>query len=260
MSTSAEAALQRATRAETRDRMPARLDFIQSASGLFLGLFMWFHMAFVSTILLGKDVMYTITKFFEGYYFFGKPYPVIVGCIVAFVFFIFILHAVLAMRKFPGNYREFRAYMRHKRQLAHADTSEWFVQVYTGFAMFFLGSVHLYLMLTHPGEIGPYASADRVWSNWMWPMDLLLLLAVEFHGGIGLYRLAIKWGWFDRGDPQRTRVLLVRAKWSIIAFLLVLGLMTLAAYMKIGIEHADRVGERYEPSAYVMPVGSETSA
>jgi fumarate reductase subunit C len=238
-------------RAAKHDPMPARLDFLQSASALFLGLFMWGHMLFVSSILLGKDVMYTVTKFFEGYYFFGKSYPVLVTLIVAFVASMFILHAVLAMRKFPGNWREYRAFMRHKKQLAHADTSEWFVQVYTGFAMLFLGSVHLYLMMTHPGEIGPYASADRVWSQWLWPLDLMLLLAVEFHGGIGLYRLAIKWGWFEGDDPRRSRARLVRVKWGLITFLLTLGLMSLAAYMKIGSEHADRVGERYHPAAAV---------
>ena len=32
-----------------KSHWPARLDFVQSASGLFLGLFMWGHMAFVST-------------------------------------------------------------------------------------------------------------------------------------------------------------------------------------------------------------------
>jgi len=41
---------------------PARLDLIQSASGLFLGLFMWSHMAFVSSILISKDVMWWVTQ------------------------------------------------------------------------------------------------------------------------------------------------------------------------------------------------------
>jgi len=76
-----------------------------------------------------------------------------------------------------------------------------------------------------------------------------MLLAVEFHGGIGLYRLAIKWGWFEGDDPRRSRARLVRVKWGLITFLLVLGLMSLGAYMKIGFEHADRAGERYQPSA-----------
>ena len=66
--------------------MPAWLDFLQSATGLLLALFMWGHMAFVSSILISKDAMYTVTRFFEGEYVFGKPYPVIVTFIVAFTF------------------------------------------------------------------------------------------------------------------------------------------------------------------------------
>jgi fumarate reductase subunit C len=78
---------------------------------------------------------------------------------------------------------------------------------------------------------------------------------VELHGGVGLYRLAVKWGWFEGEDPNRTRTLLKRFKWGITVFFLALGLLTLAAYMKIGHEHRDRVGERYVPS-YVAPSGS----
>ena len=104
------------------------------------------------------------------------------------------------------------------------------------------------MMLTRPDRIGPFESADRVWSEHWWPLYILLLLAVELHGGIGLYRLAVKWGWFTGGDADVTRRRLKRLKWAITAFFLVLGLATLAAYMRIGIEHADRYGERYVPS------------
>jgi fumarate reductase subunit C len=41
-------------------------------------------------------------------------------------------------------------------------------------------------------------------------------------------------------------------KWSLTVFFLVLGLATLAAYIKIGIEHAPKAGERYTP-AWVQP-------
>jgi fumarate reductase subunit C len=231
-----------------KSRLPARLDFLQSASGLFLALFMWLHMIFVSSILLGKDAMYTITKFFEGYYFFGESYPGIVSGVVAVVFFIFIAHAALAMRKFPINYRQYKLFRGHMRMMRHEDTSLWFVQVYTGFAMFFLGSVHLYIMLTHPEQIGPYGSADRVWSGLMWPLYILLLLAVELHGGIGLYRLAVKWGWLEGKNPNETRKKLKKAKWGLTIFFLTLGFLSLAAYIKIGIEHSDRVGEPYVPA------------
>lgn len=234
-------------RMQTGSAMPARLDLAQSASGLFLGLFMWGHMFLVASILLGKDAMYAVTRFFEGYYVFGKSYPSLIFTVIAFVFAVFILHALLAMRKLPANYHEYRSIRQHKRALQHADTSLWFVQAYTGFALFFLGSVHLYIMLTNAGNIGPYASADRIWSQYMWPLYLLLMLAVEFHGGIGLYRLAVKWGWFEGDNPARNRLWLQRFKWALTVFLVTLGLLTLAAYMKIGFEHTDKIGQRYEP-------------
>ena len=60
-------------------------------------------------------------------------------------------------------------------------------------------------MLTRPDRIGPFESSDRVWSDHFWPLYIVLLFAVELHGGIGLYRLAVKWGWFAGSDPERTR-------------------------------------------------------
>jgi fumarate reductase subunit C len=86
-------------------RIPARLERLRSASGLLLALFMWGHMFFVSSILLGKDAMWTITKLFEGYFFFGRAYPGIVSFIVACVLVLFVGHAFLALRKFPIAYR-----------------------------------------------------------------------------------------------------------------------------------------------------------
>ncbi len=238
-----------------KSRLPARLDFLQSATGLFLALFMWMHMLLVSSILLGKNAMYTVTKFFEGEFIFETPHPGIVSIVVAFVFIVFIAHALLAMRKFPINYHQYRAFRGHMHTMHHDDTTLWFVQAYTGFAMFFLGSVHLYIMLTNPAKIGPYASADRVVSDWMWPLYILLLLAVEFHGGIGLYRLAVKWGWFEGKNPRETRTNLRKLKWYLTGFFLTLGFLSLAAYIKIGLEHRDKVGERYIPtSEYSQPL------
>lgn len=230
-----------------RSHWPARLDFLQSGSGLLLALFMWGHMFFVSTILISNDALYVVAKFFEGYYFFGESYPVIVSVAVAIVFALIIGHAFLAVRKFPINYRQFRTFRGHMQMMRHEDTTLWFWQVFTGFALFFLASIHLYIMMTHPDRIGPYESSYRVWSDYMWPLYILLLLAVEFHGGIGLYRLAVKWGWFAGADPNRTRTRLKGFKWAITVFFLALGFATLAAFIKIGIAHKD-YRERYVPS------------
>ncbi len=227
---------------------PARLDLLQSISGAFLALFMWFHMAFVASILLGKDVFWSISRFFEGYFIFGRPLPWLVSLFVALVFAIIVLHAALAMRKFPANWRQYRVFRTHMLGLRHQDTSLWLVQLVTGFAMFFLASIHLYAMMSEPDLIGPYGSADLVWSGRTWPMLLLLLFCVEIHGTLGLYRLALKWGWPASDDPERMRRNLKRIMWGLILFLLALGLLSLTAYVKIGIEHAPRAGEHYTPA------------
>jgi fumarate reductase subunit C len=237
-----------ATRLLRKSIWPARLDWMQSVSGLILALFMWGHMFFVSSILLGKDAMWTVTKFFEGYFVFGRSFPWVVSIVVAAVFALFVTHALLAVRKFPIDYRQYRSFRDHANTMKHGDTNLWWWQVVTGFALFFLASIHLYIMLTRPERIGPFGSADRVWSDHFWPLYLVLLFAVELHGGIGLYRLAVKWGWFAGAHADITRARLKTLKWALTAFFLALGLATLAAYMKIGSDHAPHAGERYLPS------------
>ncbi|MFO1324809.1 MAG: fumarate reductase cytochrome b subunit [Burkholderiales bacterium] len=232
-----------------KSRWPARMDVAQSVSGLALGLFMWGHMLFVSSILVSADFMWTITKMFEGYFIFGRSYPIIVSFVVAGVISLFVLHALLALRKFPANYRQYRAFSAHRRLLHHGDTTLWWIQFITGFMLFFLASPHLFQMLVHPALIGPFESSDRVWSGSWWPLYLILLFVVELHGGIGLYRLAVKWGWLEGADANASRRRLAIAKWTLTAFFIVLGLATLAAYMKIGYAHRDRVGEPYVPAA-----------
>lgn len=224
--------------------VPARLDFIQSASGLILGLFMWGHMFFVSSILISKDFMYTVSKMFEGSLFLSTPRPWIVSCVVLLIFIIFIVHAGLAMRKFPINFHQWQVLLSHLKMIRHADSSLWFVQTITGFLMFFFASFHLIYMFFYPHTIGPYGSGERM--VYMWPFYLILLFAVELHGSIGLYRLCIKWGWFEGADVRGRRKKLKIAKWFISIFFLLLGLLTMAAYIKTGLsDHL--TGSQYIP-------------
>jgi hypothetical protein len=99
------------------------------------------------------------------------------------------------------------------------------------------------------GVADPEIRADRVWSDRYWPPYILLLLAVEFHGGIGLYRLAVKWQWFGGTAPDAMRSRLKTFKWALTVFFLVLGFATLAAYIKIGIAHAPNYGQPFVPAA-----------
>ncbi len=259
-STPAFASQQVATPVSPRRRWPARLDVLQSLTGLVLALFMWGHMFFVSSILLGKDAMWTITKMFEGYFLFGKPYPVIVSFVVGFVIVLLVVHAALAVRKFPINYAQYRTYRGHMKLMRHEDTTLWYWQVVTGFAMFFVASPHLFQMMMHPEQIGPWMSSDRVWSGLWWPLYLVLLFAVELHGGIGLYRLAVKWGWFEGKNDNATRKNLKALKWVLSVFFIVLGLATLAAYIKIGMGRDARAGKEFVPSWQRSAVPAQPSA
>lgn len=240
-----------------KSRLPAKLDYLQSATGILLAMFVWAHLLFESSILLGKEAMYSMTVLFEGYYFFGARYPLIITFLAATIFIIFILHALVAIRKFPGSFKEYRLYRTHMKRMKHSDTNLWFVQIVTGFILLFLGSVHLYVVMTQPGNIGPFASSDRMVTGWMWPLYLFLLIAVVLHAGIGMYRVAIKWGWFEGGNAKRSRKILKKSAYGLIAFFMTLGLLSIAAYMKIGYEHQANAGERYHPESALLQHGDE---
>jgi hypothetical protein len=75
--------------------------------------------------------------------------------------------------------------------------------------------------------------------------DEPLLVLRALHGGIGMYRLAIKWGWLEGRNPDASRRRLSFAKWGLTAFFLALGLLTLAAYYRIGFEIRGDPGIRY---------------
>ena len=232
-----------------KSRTPAKLDYIQSATGLTLALFMWAHMGLVASILFGEEIMYKISKLMEGEPIFGQSYPIIVTITAIIIFAIFITHAAVAIRKFPGSFKEYRLYRAHMKRMNHGDTNLWMYQVMTGFALFFLGSIHIFVIMSHPADIGPYASSDRIVSEYMGAVYILLLLAVEFHATIGLYRLAIKWGWFEGKDAKKSRKKLKTYKWALTVFFLALGLLSLAAYIKIGLAQIDNnnVGNKYVP-------------
>jgi len=231
-----------------RSRWTAKLDVIQALSGLLLVLFIWTHMMLESSILLGKDAMYRVARFMEGRYFFGADYPFLITCAAGVILAIFVVHAALAMRKFPASYREYRAFHKHMTSFHHGDTSLWWLQVWTGFALLFLGSAHMIGVMTRPSDIGPYESADRIVSDWMWPIYALLLITVHLHAGVGIYRLAVKWGLQLWHDPEVNLRRLRISRAIIIGFFLLLGTTSLCVYAAIGIEHRGRYGERYVPS------------
>jgi len=234
--------------------IPARLDFMQSATGFILAMFIAVHLLLEASIIISKEAMLAVSRFFEGYYFFGESYPGIISFLAGFIFVIFILHALIAMRKFPASYRQYHLFKQHMLGFQHRDTTLWFYQAISGFVMFFLASVHLYMMLSNPAKIGPYASADRVYSEWLWPLYLLLLFAVVIHAAIGIYRLILKWGFFNSDkNHQQSRQFRGRMKKILLAAIIIylsVGVLSLAMYMNIGYEYQYKAGQRYQAAAF----------
>lgn len=231
-----------------KSRIPAKLDKALTASGVLLAIFMMAHMFFVSTILFGENAMYTVTKMFELDFIFEGGLPFIVSIFVAIVSAIFIVHAILGIRKFPTSYRAYIRIKEHAKMMKHTDTSFWMFQWISGLIMMFAAMIHLYIMFTQPQNIGPYSSAHRVVSENMWLLYMVLLICVELHGSIGLYRAAMKWGWFDGKNPKETRAKMMKAKKAISFFFLALGAITLLTYIKIGIERIDHLPMKYHPT------------
>jgi fumarate reductase subunit C len=236
------------TTQKRKSKIPAKLDFLQSATGIILAIFILFHLLFEASILLGKDSMYAVTKFFEGEFIVDGGSPLFISVLATVIFTIFILHALLAMRKFPNSYREYLRFRTHAKLMNHDDTNLWFIQIVTGFMMFFLGSVHLYIVLTQPQNIGPFASSDRVYSDLFYPLYFMLLISVVLHAGVGIYRVIMKWGWFDGKNPKENRIKTKKIIKIITIGYLFIGLLSLMTYIKIGYEHKSEYGQRFDPN------------
>jgi len=193
------------------------MELIQMASGVALVGFMWTHVCLVSSVLLGAPVMDRLAGFLEDtrLAYLGAP----------FVVLLFLLHAVLAARKIPFQIEERRSVMKVAGSLRHRDTFSWMAQVITGMAVLVLGAIHLWVILSG-FPIQAAKSAARVHGVYVW-FYAPLLLAVEVHMSVGLYRAAIKWGWVPRDAMHRLTTLTT-------IFFLALGSATLLALWRLG--------------------------
>jgi len=186
-------------------------EFISGGTGLVLALFMWGHVILVGSILTGERGFDWMATMLEDYYI-AQP-------TVAVIFALFLVHAVLASRKIPAQMAERRQMIDLAKGLnqsgrervpsrrdnspfvPHLESMLWIWQVRTGMVILVLGSFHLILIgvdIFTPlfGEYAGIESAtslSRV-SAGLWLPYAILLLCVEFHASVGLYRLAVKWG------------------------------------------------------------------
>jgi fumarate reductase subunit C len=220
-------------------------ELISGGTGLVLALFMWGHVILVGSILTGERGFDWMATMLEDYYI---AQPTVVA-----IFALFLIHAVLASRKIPAQLVERRQMIDLAKGLSqsgrervptrrdnspfvpHLESMLWIWQVRTGMVILVLGSFHLILIGVDiftplfgdiPG-IESTSSLSRVAAG-LWLPYAILLLCVEFHASVGLYRLAVKWG----GDflPHRRHLHRIEQ----IIFWLVLGLGTLTLLVLAG--------------------------
>jgi fumarate reductase subunit C len=222
------------SRAPRKSAWPARLDFLQSLTGLLLAAFLAVHLLLDSAILFGPDAADFVARFFEGEYVFGSPHPWIVSVAALGLLAMVMIHAALAMRKFPHAYRDYTQLRNHVHNFGHTDTRLWWWQALTGFALFFLVAAHLVVVITQPEAIGAEPSTYRIVQQGAWALYLVLLPIVLVHAAIGVYRLSVKWGVPPLANAvaaERRRL----AMWIVTAMYLALGLASLATYVLRGL-------------------------
>lgn len=186
-------------------------EIISGGSGLVLALFMWGHVVLVGSILTGERGFDWMATMLEDYYI---AQPTVLAIIT-----LFLVHAVFAARKIPAQLRERKRIAVLARGLSqsgrevvatrtehspfrpHVESMLWVWQVRTGMIILVLGSFHLILIAVDIftplfGEIAgieSQSSMPRVAAG-LWLPYAILLLCVEFHASVGLYRLLVKWG------------------------------------------------------------------
>lgn len=216
-------------------RSHVRYEIASGVTGLALALFMFGHMTFEASILLGTVAYDEVAMLLEEFYI---AQPTVIG-----VFVLFLVHAVMASRKIPAQLAERKRMISLARGLResgatggaafrpHIESTLWIWQVRTGMIILVLGSFHLVLVAMDVftplyGEIRGIeadVSMERVRAG-LWVLYAALLLAVTFHLAVGLYRLFVKWG-ADRWLSRRT---LYRLEQVIFWGVLVVGAVTIA--------------------------------
>ncbi|MEW6696576.1 MAG: succinate dehydrogenase [Bacillota bacterium] len=191
-------------------------DLVELFTGLCLVGFLWTHMIFVATILLGSDVYNRLAAGLDEYYlsYIGIPFIIVVA----------LMHVIAAGRRIPTRYQEQKIIWQHAKMIQGTDTWVWIFQVITGVSILVLGAIHVFVVLAH-WPIDAAVSSERMVSFWWF--YLVLLLLGEYHAGFGLYRQFVKWGWFHRKPVGYVTNLIT-------AIILALGFAALWVFITLG--------------------------
>jgi fumarate reductase subunit C len=86
----------------------------------------------------------------------------------------------------------------------------------------------------------------------MAPLYFLLLISVVLHAFIGLYRLALKWGFMEGKSTKVSRARFKILMKSFIFVYILIGLASLARYTYIGYTHDFKSADRYISKSIII--------
>ncbi len=229
--------------AKRASKWPAYLDVAQSVTGLVLGLFLFCHMAFTSSIQFGKDLFWNLIQVSGGTPIFGHEQTWLHFLFVGVIGLLVVIHALCALRRFPTSYKQYRDIRAHVAVVKHTDSTLWLIQLATAVILTGMVFPHVAGMLTNPGDIEPNLSSVEAYDNGLiW--TLIFLVATEVHGMVGLYRLGVKWD-VIKGRETFRKVMLV------ICFLMICcGSLTAYTYWSYGkdLVESGNAAQRYVPT------------
>lgn len=178
----------------------ALADVAQSVTGVILGIFLFCHMAFTSSVQISKDLFANLINTSGGMFMFAEEQAWLHVVFVGFITLCVVIHAFCALRRFPTSYHQLRDIKAHYKMLRHEDTTLWMVQLVTAFLLFIFVFPHLISMLCNPH--GFDVNLIGVHTHHMGMIYTFVFLVItELHGMIGLYRLAVKWDIFAK-NPE----------------------------------------------------------
>jgi fumarate reductase subunit C len=201
-------------------RYAARIELLEMISGLLLVLFMWGHLIMLGTILFGESAMNRLAALLEKYY--------IAQAGGVGICFLLAVHFFTAGRKLPARLREQKLFWTLANKLRHVDTWLWLVQVVSGLAIGVFAAIHLWVILT-TFPIDAAKSSERV-ARAFGVLYAPMVLVVELHVGIGLYRIYVKWTGLSRKAGAAV-------KWGLTGAFVVVGYWILATFWRNGLQY-----------------------
>lgn len=199
-----------------KSSVSGKMDVAQASSGVLLALFTLFHGLFVASVLISPKLMNVLGWFFEATYLAQLGAPLLL--------FLLFIHFLLAVRKMPLRLGEFQTFLDHAKRMRHPDTWLWLVQTISAALLIIMVSAHIYTMMMN-FPMSAQSSALREQNGWT-GFYCVLLITVALHLGIGLFRVAVKYGVIT----DKTRSLWKKRMWIVIGAYIALGALTIIRF------------------------------